>query len=394
MPNSLVKVTHMQRISPNTTSVSKLGKQRLLPPSPKVFCAAGALGDHLGVNMALRGLELGVQLGGGEVIGGMRLTGGGTGFLDAMDTLLKPRRYRFICPGVNNDLQLCEVLFELDSRTAIIEVSQVLEPRPLTPDFSKALDIGSSGLGTLIVDSIALGARHIIIGISQTLNIDCGLGLLARLADGLESGASRGNQFFARDLLDLPVLNIEKIKEKLRGIEISVYCSSLEPLVGRNSSSSLEDKRFQGALTKWIDLLENQSSPNLRISEGSGAGGGIGFALAALGAKLHPGAEEYLKLAQLEKQLYHCDGIVCCTHHFDKSSFTGKAPWQAVAMAGKIGCQGMIVCASADPDAVAIAENQGVRVIEYCPDLPLDRQVAESFTRLQQTVNQYIRSGR
>jgi glycerate kinase len=70
---------------------------------------------------------------------------------------------------------------------------------------------------------------------------------------------------------------------------------------------------------------------------GSGSAGGLGAALAALGAKLVPGARWILERIDFRAYLREADLAVSGEGRLDATTLEGKAPWEARRMAEEEG---------------------------------------------------------
>ena len=70
---------------------------------------------------------------------------------------------------------------------------------------------------------------------------------------------------------------------------------------------------------------------------GSGAAGGLGAALAALGAELVPGAPTVLDLLGFDQLLQGCDLVVTGEGQVDATTFEGKAPGEIASRCAESG---------------------------------------------------------
>ena len=87
----------------------------------------------------------------------------------------------------------------------------------------------------------------------------------------------------------------------------------------------------KGASAEGVRVLEERLAAMEELRPfaelpGSGAAGGLGAALAALGAELVPGAETLLDLVGFERRLAGCDVAVTGEGRIDETTREGKAP--------------------------------------------------------------------
>jgi glycerate kinase len=172
----------------------------------------------------------------------------------------------------------------LADETVVVEAAQAI---PLDPE---RLDVGSAssrGLGELI---LAVGSpRALVVGLGGTANMDAGEGLLEVL-DALPA-RTRVACDVQTQLVDAP---------RLFGPQ-------------------------KGASPELVAELEERfrAHPFGELA-GSGAAGGLGAALASLGAELVPGAELVLELIGFEPSGY--DLVVTGEGTVDETTWQGKAP--------------------------------------------------------------------
>jgi glycerate 2-kinase len=252
---------------------------------PRALACPGSLKGVLAASAAAAELATGLRAAGVETTE-LPIADGGEGTIDAVrfgevlevparDAFGRPRRARVrVGPG----------------RT-IVEAAEVI---PLDPARLDVVHASSRGLGELIA---TLGAGEIVIGLGGTANMDGGIGLL-EVIDRLP-GPTRVLCDVATRLYDAP---------RLYGPQ-------------------------KGATPEQVDLLERRlrRRPDLAAFAelpGSGAAGGLGAALAALGAELVPGARAVLDLVGFEPHGF--DLVVTGEGTVDATTQEGKAPAEVV----------------------------------------------------------------
>jgi glycerate 2-kinase len=243
---------------------------------------------------------------------------------DVHDAFGRPRRARWL---------------QLPRGEAAVEAAEVI---PLDPSRLDPLAASSRGLGELIR---ALGApTHLYVGLGGTATVDGGAGLLEVL-DELP-GPTRVLCDVTTTLYDAPRL--------------------FGPQKGATPEQVAElEMRFRGiaALAPYADL------------PGSGAAGGLGAALASLGAELVRGAEAVLDLLRFDPSPY--DVVVTGEGTVDRTTWEGKAPAvvarrcaeagaRCVVFGGRV-LEGDAEALSGDParaedDLVELGERLGVLV--------------------------------
>jgi glycerate kinase len=168
---------------------------------------------------------------------------------------------------------------------AFIEAAQAI---PLDPERLDPIAASSRGLGELIR---ATGRpSHLHIGLGGTANVDAGVGLL-EVVDALPAPTR-----VACDV-DVPLADA-----------VNVFAAQ------------------KGATAEQLPLLAERLGPLARYADlpGAGAAGGLGAALASLGAELVPGAALVLDLLGFDPVVY--DLVVTGEGTVDETSGRGKAP--------------------------------------------------------------------
>ncbi|HWJ45621.1 MAG TPA: glycerate kinase [Gaiellaceae bacterium] len=168
---------------------------------------------------------------------------------------------------------------------AYVEAAQAI---PLDPARRDPISASSRGLGELI-DAVGR-PRRLYIGLGGTANVDGGAGLL-QVVDQLPAPTT-----VACDV-DAPLLDA-----------VRVFATQ------------------KGATPEQFPVLEARREPLLRYAElpGAGAAGGLGAALASLGAELAPGAALVLDLLGFDPSAY--DLVVTGEGTVDATTIRGKAP--------------------------------------------------------------------
>jgi glycerate kinase len=98
----------------------------------------------------------------------------------------------------------------------------------------------------------------------------------------------------------------------------------------------------KGASVEEVAVLEERLSSSAELQPfaelpGSGAAGGLGAALASLGAELVPGAPTVLEIIGFDARLAHADLVVTGEGVVDATTTEGKAPSEVARRAAEAG---------------------------------------------------------
>lgn len=187
----------------------------------------------------------------------------------------------------------------LPEGSAVVEAAEAI---PLDPGRLDPMRASSRGLGELIL-AVGRPAR-LVVGLGGTATVDGGAGLLEVVRE-----------------LPAPT---------------RVACDALVPLLDAARLFSAQ----KGATPEQAAVLEARLAATERLAPfaelpGAGAAGGLGAALASLGAELMPGASFVLDLLGFDPRGY--DLVVTGEGTVDRTTATGKAPGEIAARCARAG---------------------------------------------------------
>ena len=186
---------------------------------------------------------------------------------------------------------------ELVDGTALVESAQAI---PLDPARLDPRTASSRGLGELLASAARSGARALVVALGGTANMDGGEGMLDVIRE-------------------LPV-------PTRAACDVSTRLVDAPRLFGPQ----------KGADEALIAELEQRfGSHPLSDVPGSGAAGGLGAALASLGAELVPGAPLVLELVGFDPRGY--DLVVTGEGTVDETTWEGKAPAAVLDACARVG---------------------------------------------------------
>ncbi|MFL5923953.1 MAG: glycerate kinase [Gaiellaceae bacterium] len=188
---------------------------------------------------------------------------------------------------------------ELADGTAVVESAEVL---PLDPSRLDVRAASSRGLGELI--SRVGECPRLLVCLGGTATMDGGTGLLEVL-----------------DELPAPTVALCDVRATL---------AQAPRLFGPQ----------KGALADDVAQLEDRFADHLQSfakRPGAGAAGGLGAALASLGAELVPGAAYVLEAIGFRERAAAVDLVVTGEGSVDRTTFDGKAPGEALRVCEELG---------------------------------------------------------
>jgi glycerate 2-kinase len=192
---------------------------------------------------------------------------------------------------------------------AVVESAEAIGLWLLDAHERDPLRASSRGLGELINAAVAAGARSVLLGLGGSATVDGGSGLRQALST-------------------LPV-------------PVEVMCDVRNPLLGERGAARAFGPQ-KGASAAEVDELErrlagmNELAPYAELP-GAGSAGGLGAALAALGARLVPGADLVLETVGFRERIRDAGLVVTGEGVVDKASAEGKVTGTVVGLCRKEG---------------------------------------------------------
>jgi glycerate kinase len=257
-----------------------------------LLCPASLKGV-LSARAAAAALARGVRESGGEAVE-LPVADGGEGTGESLATALGGTwRSEVVSDPLGRPVSATWLL--LPDGRAVVEAAAAIGLPRLAAGERDPLAASSRGFGELVQAALRSSPVALLLGLGGSATVDGGAGL--------------------REVVrELPV-------------PTTVLCDVRTTLGGAARLFGPQ----KGATVEGVRLLEERLAamaelrPYAELS-GSGAAGGLGAALAALGAELVPGAETLLDLVGFDRRLAGCDVAVTGEGRIDETTREGKAP--------------------------------------------------------------------
>lgn len=236
-----------------------------------------------------------------------------------------------------------EAGWRLDGRRAVIEMARASGLSLVGgAEGNDPLAASTRGTGELIAAAVASGARRVVVAVGGSATTDGGLGAVEVLAPG----------------------------GRLEGVELVVACDVDTAFVDAATVFAPQ----KGATPAQVELLRRRlerlaADYRLRFGvdvtsvPGSGAAGGLGGGLAALGARLVPGFDLVADAVGLEEVVAGADLVVTGEGFVDEGSFAGKVVGGVLALCSAQAVPALVVAGEVlvDPgvESVSLVERFG-----------------------------------
>ena len=288
------------------------------------------------------------------------------------------------------------------------------------PDLGAA---SSVGLGQALAAALELTPRSILVGLGQTAVHDGGAGLLAALGVGPGELATGGAGLSGFTAPGHPrITGLAAARDRFAGVTLTAAIREVDlPLLGLSGTSAVTVTE-RGATPEQAQQLERNLSGFAHACEqalgarssdllagggrsaggrlqrlpGAGAGGGVGFGLAALGFDLRPGPQFVAGALGLAEQVAGVDLVVTGEGCFDWRSLRASVPAALAEAALAVGVPVIVIAGQVEAgrreittmgieSAYALADN--ARQLADAMSRPADSlaartaRIARSWTR-------------
>ena len=188
------------------------------------------------------------------------------------------------------------------------------------------------GVGEALAAAIDLDPARIVVGLGGSVTSDGGAGLLAALGATADVDLTGGPEA----LDGVTRVDLTAVRDRLAGIELVAAIDVRAPLLGLFGAArtfgpqkGMDDEqvwRVDRLLDGFVDAVCGSAPSQRRIAEaeGAGAAGGLGFALAVLGAELVAGTQVVLDAIGIDAHVAAADLVVTGEGAYDITSRSGK----------------------------------------------------------------------
>ena len=225
----------------------------------------------------------------------------------------------------------------IDGTTAVIEVAQVVGITDPEGMRTHVEDRSTRGIGELVARLVERGIRRFMIGLGGSSTNDGGSGLMHALGARLYDHSDRELAPTARGLASVARVDASGIAQRLRGVELSIMSDVDNPLCGTMGATAIfgpqkgvpaaDVERIDGALARFAAASERSFGNAAADRPGSGAAGGLGFALQLMGGTMRSGAEVVADLVRLDDALASADWAITGEGRSDRQTLLSKAPF-------------------------------------------------------------------
>nr|WP_279591224.1 glycerate kinase [Dermatophilus congolensis] len=247
-------------------------------------------------------------------------------------------------------------------RTGFVEAAQAAGLHLLDAADRDPCVTSTFGVGQMIEVAVAEGASRVVVACGGTGTNDAGAGMLAALGAGqgpaLCSGGGALGQISPDD-----VAGLEAVRDRLIGVELVVAAEGSLPLLGFSGASATtapekgasveQTQELERSLGHFVDVVERVLPSGLdlltglprRVTRvpGAGAGGGLGYGLVVLGARVEDAVSHVMGLWSMRELLGEHDLVVTGERCFDGRSVHAGVVVSVAAAAAEFALPTMVL---------------------------------------------------
>ncbi|MEV5851941.1 glycerate kinase [Streptomyces anulatus] len=282
--------------------------------------------------------------------------------------------------------------------TAVVEMAAVAGLALVPPGLRHPGATTTYGVGELIRAALDAGARRILIGCGDSGTSDGGAGALQALGARLTDRHGRELRRGGGVLHELERIDPSGLDPRLARTELLVACNPYNVLCGKRGvarvfgpqkgATPAEVELLSAGLERLADVLTRDLAPaftsasgapvDLRTAPGTGASGGLGAGLAAVGARLLPRYDVLLDGLDLDARLARADFVITAEGALDHQTVRGKIPAEVARRAHASGVPVLVLAGTIGPGAQDV---RAVGVDAYSAILPAPMTLVEAIGR-------------
>ncbi|MDF7638176.1 glycerate kinase [Lactobacillus sp. ESL0791] len=240
------------------------------------------------------------------------------------------------------------------SDTAVIEMASASGMQYVNQQNHNPLIATTFGTGQLIIDALDHGVKQIILGIGGSATNDGGAGMAQAVGYQLLDARGQELAFGGGQLVDLAQIDVSKVDQCLKDVEILIASDVTNPLVGPNGASRIFGpqkgatpamvEQLDANLAHYADVIKSELGKEIKNLSGAGAAGGLGAGLLAFtNATMAKGVEIVIKFSNLKEKMKDANLVIIGEGGIDYQTQFGKTPYGVAMTAKKVAPQAPVL---------------------------------------------------
>ena len=251
------------------------------------------------------------------------------------------------------------------------------------------------GVGQLIADALARGARRIVLGLGGSATNDGGCGCAAALGVRFTDAGGRSFVPVGATLDRIAHIDASAAHERLHGVRVIAMCDITNPMHGHSGAAHIfaPQKGADEAAVRELDrqlraldkIFRRELNASVAMLPGAGAAGAFGAGcVALLGAELRRGIEVVLDVVGFDALLTDADLVITGEGRIDAQSTHGKVVGGVARRAHARGVPVFAIVGDVGDDAYG-AYDAGVSAIFSINRLAVPRDEAKARSHIDYT---------
>ncbi len=294
---------------------------------------------------------------------------GGEGLLEVFDL---PGSCLETTTVTGPDGQAVEALWRVQGSRAIVEMARA-SGLALAGGAAGNDPVGATtrGTGELMVAAAArVGpGGTVVVGLGGSATTDGGWGALSAVEDA--GGLGKVTLIGACDVR-------------------STFVEAANLFGPQKGASPRQVVELQERLETLADRYQRDYGVDVRAVPGTGAAGGLGGALVALGGRLQSGYELVAELTGLRRHLGQAHLVVTGEGTLDRGSFAGKVVGGVVHDASALGVPTLVIAGRVDPEAYSDVDDRIVRVVSLVNEFGEKQAVEDTLACIESAVREAL----
>lgn len=301
------------------------------------------------------------------------------------------------------------LLGRVERPTAVVEMAAAAGLRLVPTGLRNPGVTTTRGVGELILAALDQGVERIVVGCGDSGTSDGGAGALRALGARITDQHGQEIPEGGAALADAAHIDLSGLDPRLAGCSIELAVNPYNVLCGaqgvarvfgpQKGATPEQVEVLSRGLDRWAALLAQATGipeESLRTGTGTGASGGLGAGLAALGARLVPRFELLLDSGlagiDLDGAIRNADLVVTAEGANDFQTPRGKVPAEVARRAQDAGVPVLAFAGSIGKDGADV-HSAGIDAIAGIIPIPmdLDRAVAEGAMLLRDATERTFR---
>jgi len=290
------------------------------------------------------------------------------------------------------------------NNAAVLEMAESSGLNLVTKDKLDPYAATTYGVGEILRYVLDKGIRDIYIGIGGSATNDGGAGMLLALGVKFYDVNNKEIGATPNELKNIARIDISGLDKRILEANINIMSDVSNPLCGKNGAShiygpqkgaSKEDVlKLDSILKKYGNLIDELFGEKFSTHPGSGAAGGLGFALLSIcRGKFTKGIEKIMELIDFDSMVKDADLVITGEGRIDNQSVNGKAPIGIAHAAKKYNIPVIAVVGSSTRDLKDIYQHGIDLVLDIINEpMPLDRAIRDVHSLLEFTGEKAMRA--